>query len=249
MPASKVLIIEDDDVTALTLQMSLEKYGYEILSLAGDELSAQNKIKIYNPDIVLIDIGLKKHNGGIEIAHFIREKMPRPFIFLTAHSENAILSQAKKTEPYGYIVKPFDPVNLHTTIQMALYRFSEEQKRLTSISSLKADKAQLEKLLYAKKTSDQPMVEFGKEYRYDISMDETYYRDVKIKLTKKENAFIRLLVAQLGSVVGFAQATEYVWDQEGASDNSVRTLVWRLRNKLPTDVIKNASGIGYYLEG
>ncbi len=248
MTPIKVLIIEDDDVTALNLKMSLEKLGYEVLSQANDEISAQNKIKIYNPDIVLIDIGLKRNNEGIEIAHFIREKMPRPFIFLTAHSDTQILASAKQTEPYGYIVKPFDPLNLHTTIQMALYRFEEEQKRLVSIDTLKHDKEHLEKLLYVKKTSDQPLVEFGGEYRHDITLGETFYKDQKIKLTKKENAFIRLLVVHLGSVVDFAQATEYVWEREGASDNSVRTLVWRLRNKLPTDVIKNASGIGYYLE-
>lgn len=248
MGSIKVLIIEDDDVTALNLKMSLEKFGYEILSLANDELSAQNKIKIYNPDIVLLDIGLKRSNEGIEIAHFIRDKMPRPFIFLTAHSDTEILASAKQTEPYGYIVKPFDPLNLHTTIQMALYRFAEEQKRLISIDELKHNKEHLEKLLYVKKFSDQPIVEFGEGYRHDISLGETFYKNQKIKLTKKENAFIRLLVVHLGSVVNFEQATEYVWEQEGASDNSVRTLVWRLRNKLPTDVIKNSSGVGYYLE-
>jgi len=155
---------------------------------------------------------------------------------------------ARQTEPYGYIVKPFEPLNLHTTIQMALYRFEEEQKRLTSIDELKHDKAHLEKLLYVKKLSDQPIVEFGEDYRHDISLGETFYKNQKIKLTKKENAFIRLLVVHLGSVVDFAQATDYVWEREGASDNSVRTLVWRLRNKLPTDVIKNSSGVGYYLE-
>lgn len=248
MHSTKVLIIEDDDVTALNLKMSLEKFGYEILSLANDELSAQNKIKIYNPDIVLIDIGLKRQNEGIEIAHFIRDKMPRPFIFLTAHSDTDMLISAKQTEPYGYIVKPFEPLNLHTTIQMALYRFKEEQKRLNSIDALKHDKEHLEKLLYVKKLSDQPIVEFGEGYRHDISLGETFYKNQKIKLTKKENAFIRLLVVHLGSVVDFAQATDYVWEREGASDNSVRTLVWRLRNKLPTDVIKNSSGVGYYLE-
>ena len=248
MASIKVLIIEDDDVTALNLKMSLEKFGYEILSLANDEISAQNKIKIYNPDIVLIDIGLKRQNEGIEIAHFIRDKMPRPFIFLTAHSDTAILISAKQTEPYGYIVKPFEPLNLHTAIQMALYRFEEEQKRRTSIDELKHNKEHLEKLLYVKKLSDQPIVEFGEGYRHDISLSETFYKNQKIKLTKKENAFIRLLVVNLGSVVDFTQATDYVWEREGASDNSVRTLVWRLRNKLPTDVIKNSSGVGYYLE-
>lgn len=248
MAMTKVLIIEDDEVTALALQMSLERFDYKVFSLVNEESSVQNKIKMYNPDIILIDIGLTKEEGGIEIATFIRDKMLCPFIFLTAHSESDILSKAKKTEPFGYIVKPFDPVNLHTTIQMALYRFQAEQKRLASVDLLKTDKEHLEKLLYAKKISNQPYVEFGEGYRHDICLGETFYRDQKIKLTKKENAFIHLLIAQLGSVVDFAQATHYVWGEEGASDNSVRTLVWRLRNKLPTDVIKNASGIGYYLE-
>jgi len=76
MASIKVLIIEDDDVTALNLKMSLEKFGYEILSLANDELSAQNKIKIYNPDIVLIDIGLKRQNEGIEIPISFVTKCP-----------------------------------------------------------------------------------------------------------------------------------------------------------------------------
>lgn len=248
MSATKVLIIEDDDVTALNLKMSLEKQGYEVIALADNAVSSRNKIKIYNPDIVLIDITLQNNDDGIEIARFIREKMPRPFIFLTAHSDMNMLSKAKQTEPYGYIVKPFDPTNLHTTIQMALYRFEEEQKRHSDMNELKTNKEKLEKLLYAKKLSDQPIVEFGNGYRLDIALGETFYNGHKIMLTKKENAFIRLLVAQLGSVVDFKQASSYVWPDEGASDNSVRTLVWRLRSKLPTEVITNASGIGYYIQ-
>lgn len=248
MSPTKVLIIEDDDVTALNLKMSLQKQGYEVIALADSAISSRNKIKIYNPDIVLIDISLQHNDDGIEIARFIREKMPRPFIFLTAHSESAVLSKAKQTEPYGYIVKPFDPINLHTTIQMALFRFEEEQKRNSEVDELKSNKVHLEKLLYAKKLSDQPIVEFGNGYRHDIALGETFYHGDKIKLTKKENAFIALMVAQLGSVINFQQAIDYVWGEEGATDNSVRTLVWRLRSKLPTDVIKNASGLGYYLE-
>jgi len=248
MSAIKVLIVEDDEVTALNLKMSLEKQGYEIVSVADNAVAARSKIKIYNPDIALIDIGLQKTMDGIKLAQFIRDKHPLPFIYLTAHSDNEMLSKAKKTEPYGYIVKPFDPINLHTTIQMALYRFKEETKRISSIDELKSDRENLEKLVYAKKLSDKPAVEFGDGYSHDIALGETFYHGEKIKLTKKENAFIRLLVAQLGTVVDFEQAINYVWDSKGATDNSVRTLVWRLRSKLPTDVIKNASGIGYYLE-
>lgn len=248
MKTIKVLVVEDDEVTAMNLKMSLEKQGYEVVSLADNAITARNKIKIYNPDIILIDIELQKSSDGIELALYIRKNNLIPFIYLTAHSDNNMLSKAKKTEPYGYIVKPFDPVNLHTTIQMALYRFKEEEKRNTDIDELKSTQEHLEKLVYAKKLSDKPIVEFGNGYRHDIGVGETYYQDKMIKLTKKENAFIRLLVAQLGSIVDFEQAINYVWNNKGATDNSVRTLVWRLRSKLPTDVIKNASGVGYYLE-
>jgi DNA-binding response OmpR family regulator len=244
----KVLIVEDDEVTAMNLKMSLEKQGYNVVSVADTAIQARNKIKIYEPQVVLIDISLQESRDGIELARYIRDKHAIPFIYLTSHSDNEIIAEAKTTEPYGYIVKPFDPQSLHATIQMALYKFEEENKRNESLNDLKVDKLNLEKLLYSKKVIDKPIVPFGDGYHLDISVCESFYHGKKIKLTKKENAFIRLLVAQLGLVVSFEQAINYVWEEEGATENSVRTLVWRLRNKLPTDIIKNASGIGYYIE-
>ncbi len=248
MENTKVLIVEDDEVTAMNLKMSLEKQGYEIISIADTTIQARNKIKIYEPNIIIVDISLQDRQDGIKLAQYISEKHELPFIFLTSHSDNDIIAEAKKTEPYGYIVKPFDPASLHTTIQMALYRFSEEKKRNENLDDLKVDKLNLEKLLYNKKISDKPIVPFGDGYHLDISVCETFYHNKKIKLTKKENAFIRLLVAQLGLVVSFDQSINYVWEEDGATENSVRTLVWRLRNKLPTDIIQNASGVGYYIE-
>lgn len=248
MEKCKVMIVEDDEVTAMTLKIALNNQGYNVVSVADTALHVPNKLKVYEPDMVLVDISLQEDDDGIELANYIRQKHHLPFIFLTAHSDSHIIDEAKKTEPYGYIVKPFDPNSLHATIQMALYKFAEETKRNENFEGLKNDKLNLEKLLYNKKVSDKPIVPFGNEYHLDISVCETFYRNKKIKLTKKENAFMRLLVAQLGMVVSFDQAINYVWEDKGATENSVRTLVWRLRNKLPTDIIQNASGIGYYIE-
>lgn len=243
-----ILIVEDDEVTALNLKLSLEKHGYDVVSIADTILQARNKIKIYEPNLILIDISLQKSADGIELANFINQKHNIPFIFLTSHSDDAVIMQARETSPYGYIVKPFDPASLHSTIQMALFKFEEEKKREADFNDLKTDKSNLEKLLYNKKVSDKPIVPFAKDYYLDISVCETFYKNDVIKLTKKENAFIRLLVAQLGQIVTFDQAINYVWDEKGATENSVRTLVWRLRNKLPTDIIQNASGLGYFIE-
>jgi len=248
MESYKVMIVEDDAVTSMNLKMALENQGYEVTAMVDTGIQAPNKIKVYEPDIILVDISLQDDADGIELAKYIKEKHDLPFIYLTAHSDADIIDEAKQTEPYGYIVKPFDPESLHATIQMAMYKYRVEKEREKNLEGLKNDKLSLEKLLYNKKVSDKPIVTFGSGYHFDISVSETFYQEKKIKLTKKENAFMRLLVAQLGLVVGFDQAINYVWEEKGATENSVRTLVWRLRNKLPTDIIQNASGIGYFIE-
>ena len=248
MKKYKIIIVEDDEITSLNLNMSLQKHGYSVVAVCDNITQAKNKISTHNPDVIIIDISLQESNDGIELAKSIKKKHNIPFIYLTSYSDDDIISQAKLTEPYGYIVKPFDPGSLHATIQMALFKFQVENERKENIDSLKVDKLNLEKLLYSKRASDKPIVPFGDNYHLDISICETFYKGKKIKLTKKENAFLRLLVAQLGLVVSFEQAMNYVWDESGATENSVRTLVWRLRNKLETDIIKNASGIGYYIE-
>ena len=248
MSKTKILIVEDDEVTAMNLKLSLEKHGYEIVSIADSLIQARNKIKIYAPNIILIDISLQESDDGIELASYIRKKHRLPFIFLTAYTDNEIIQKAKITQPYGYIVKPFDPDGLNATIQMALYKYEQEKKQDEQPAKPYNSRLNLEELLYKKRDGERPIVPFGSGYHLDISACETFYEGKKIKLTKKENAFIRLLVAQLGLVVTFKQAMEYVWEEHGASENSVRTLVWRLRNKLPTQIIKNASGVGYYIE-
>jgi DNA-binding response OmpR family regulator len=248
MQKYKVMIVEDDEITSLNLNMSLQKHGYSVIAVCDNTQQAKNKIAINKPDVIIIDISLQESNDGIELAKVIKQKYAIPFIYLTSYSDDDIISQAKQTEPYGYIVKPFDPGSLHATIQMALFKYQVENERKEDIDYLKVDKLNLEKLLYSKRTSDKPIVPFGKDYHLDISICETFYKGKKIKLTKKENAFLRLLVAQLGLVVSFEQAMNYVWDENGATENSVRTLVWRLRNKLETDIINNASGLGYYIE-
>jgi len=248
MRNKNIVIVEDDEITALNLNLSLQKQGYNIVAICDNVTQAKNKISILKPDIVIVDISLQESNDGIKLAKYIKDNHNIPFIYLTSYSNDEIIEQAKIAEPYGYIVKPFDPNSLHATIQMALFKYEQENSRKNDIDSLKIDKSNLERLLYSKRVSDKPIVPFGSDYYLDISICETFYKGNKIKLTKKENAFLRLLVAQLGIVVSFEQAMLYVWDESGATENSIRTLVWRLRNKLETDIIKNASGIGYYIE-
>ena len=131
---------------------------------------------------------------------------------------------------------------------MAVFKFDTENQKKETKNATKVDENHLNKLLYAKRDSSKPLISFCDEYHIDISKNEIFYKSQKIKLTKKEYAILRLLIAKLGDVISFNQAIDYVWQDNGATENSIRTLVWRLRNKLPTQIIRNASGIGYYIE-
>ncbi len=243
-----ILIVEDDEVTALNLSLSLKKYGYSKIDICDNIDEAKEKLQLSKINLVIIDISLQKSEDGIELAKYIKQNFDIPFIYLTSYSDDDIIEKAKLTEPYGYIVKPFNPESLHATIQIALFKYKSELNNNLSDNRFTTQDS-LTRLLYEKRDSDKPVVRFGEgRYYYDITLNETFFDGEKIKLTKKENLFLKLLVAKLGKVITFSQAVQHVWPESGATENSVRTLVWRLRNKLKTDVIKNASGIGYYIE-
>ncbi len=248
MEKNTIIIVEDDEITALNLKLSLQKHGYKILAICDTATDAVQNIENYKPQIVIIDISLQEGNDGIILGRTISKNYPIPFIYLTSYSDDDIITEAITTEPYGYIVKPFDPSSLHATIQMAIFKFDMECKRREDANASKIDEESVEKLLFSKREADRSIVFFGTSYYIDIAKNEIYCNTQKLKLTKKENAILRLLVAKLGSVITFEQAINYVWKEDGATENSIRTLVWRLRSKLPTDIIKNASGIGYYIE-
>ena len=110
MSKMDIIIVEDDEITTLNLSMSLQKHGYNIVATCDNVQDAKNKISSLKPNLTIIDISLQDTNDGISLAKDIREKFNIPFIFLTSHSDDNIISQAKQTEPYGYIVKPFDPI-------------------------------------------------------------------------------------------------------------------------------------------
>ena len=80
------------------------------------------------PDLVMMDIMLEGPMDGVEVAGRIREKNEIPVILLTAYSDNETLQRAKITEPFGYLIKPYNERELHTNIEVSLYRHRMEQR-------------------------------------------------------------------------------------------------------------------------
>jgi PAS domain S-box-containing protein/putative nucleotidyltransferase with HDIG domain len=128
MAREKVLVVEDEYIVGKNIQMGLESFDYLVPHIATSGETAIELIENEHPDLVLMDIVLRGRMDGIETARAIRSRTDIPVIFLTAYTDEAILERAKMSEPYGYIVKPFEQRELHSAIQIALYRHGMEQK-------------------------------------------------------------------------------------------------------------------------
>jgi DNA-binding NtrC family response regulator len=123
----KVLIVEDQFVEANDIQLMLAKAGYEVCGIARSVPIAQEIIKKEKPGLVLLDIFLKGKLTGIDLARQLKEDNIA-FIYLSANSNEEILSAAKTTEPYGFIVKPFREKDLLVTLEIAQYRHEHSRE-------------------------------------------------------------------------------------------------------------------------
>jgi PAS domain S-box-containing protein len=123
-----VLVVEDEFITGSDLQSTLSDMGYEVPFVVDTGEEALIKAGEMHPDIILMDITLRGAMSGIDAAEQIRQKYGIPVIFLTAHSDETTIDRAKITGPAAYIVKPFEPRNLRTTIEMARYKHAIDRQ-------------------------------------------------------------------------------------------------------------------------
>ncbi|WP_299822726.1 LytTR family transcriptional regulator DNA-binding domain-containing protein [uncultured Pontibacter sp.] len=121
MTKPKILISEDEVIIAEDLAASLEELGYTTCAIDSGQ-DTIDRIRETQPDLVLLDINLGGDQDGVEIGSRIRQEFDIPFIYLTAYADHATIDRAKKTEPDGFLVKPFDEKSLRSAIEIALYK-------------------------------------------------------------------------------------------------------------------------------
>lgn len=205
MAKTNVLVVEDESIVSKDIQHSLKKLGYNVVGAASTGERAFELASSEKPDIILMDIMLKGDINGIEVASRVKEELQIPIIYLTAYADESTLEKAKVTEPYGYIIKPFKEVDLHTSIEMALYKFSKEKEVLKardlfySIIENKDSKdfifVKSKSRLVKIKTIDIYFVEALKDYVVINTLDSRYtihstMKDIVAKL--EQDNFIRV---------------------------------------------------------
>ena len=124
----KVLVVEDESIVGVDLKQTLIKLNYQVLDVVR---TGEDAIKIAiekKPDVILMDIMLSGKISGIEAVKRIKEDIDVPVIYLTAYADDKTIQSAKLTDPFGYILKPYDEGDLHSSIEMAIYKHETNTK-------------------------------------------------------------------------------------------------------------------------
>ena len=128
MSSGKILIVEDEALVAEDIRQHLVEAGYDVVATANRGEAALDILSRQSVDLVMLDIMLAGEWDGIETAEQIRRHYQTPVVFLTAYSDQAKLDRARVTEPYGYLIKPFDERELKSTLAMAMYKSESDRQ-------------------------------------------------------------------------------------------------------------------------
>ncbi|ELS33329.1 MULTISPECIES: response regulator [Pseudanabaena] len=127
MSANKILVVEDEVITARVISEELTALGYTVTDTVTSDEAALTSVSQNAPDLVLMDIILRgSAQDGIAIATILRKEFKIPVIYITAHTDEATLNRAKISEPFGFLVKPFDERDLRVVIEIAMYKHQIE---------------------------------------------------------------------------------------------------------------------------
>jgi signal transduction histidine kinase len=127
--AIRVLVVEDEPLVAMDLEGTLRELGYDVVARTGRAEEALRLAAALRPDVVLMDIGLAGPMDGIEAARRVRSDLAIPVVFMTGHADVATLAKARLSQPYGYIVKPFDAAAVRAQVETVHYRRLAERER------------------------------------------------------------------------------------------------------------------------
>ncbi|KYK37873.1 MAG: response regulator [Theionarchaea archaeon] len=211
---TRILVVEDESIVAEDIRRGLQALGYSIVTVIPSGKEAIQIVGEENPDLVLMDIMLKEDMDGIQAAETIRSRFDTPVVYLTAYTDENLLQRAKITEPYGYILKPFENKELHSTIEMALYKHRMEKKVRESKQWLFTTLKSIGDGVIATDTQGQitfmnPVAEILTGWDQDeavgMPLEDVFYIINEETRERCENPFEKII--ETGGVVGLANNT------------------------------------------
>jgi len=221
-----IIIVEDEPITQMYLQNILDNYSIVVDGCFHNADDLLDIIDTIQTDMILMDINIKGSIDGIQLAKKILSKYKIPIIFITAYKDDNTIQEVLELSPYGFINKPFQSKDIYIAISIGYQQFIKEKKSI--------DK-------------ECHYIIINKYFKFSQNTNRLYYEDNSIKLTPKQNKLIKLLAQNLNITVSIEQIMIEVWGDEEYADNSLRTLIYSIRKKIPSLPIKSSPKRGYYL--
>ena len=221
-----VLIVEDELIPAEYLRETLEKAEYTVLDIVSTGKEAIEAVRQQKPDVVLMDIMLEDNISGSEAALQIHRNNPEcKIIFLTAYADDEMIEYADRSEAYGYLLKPYRDKEILATIRLA---FSRQHDKIDS------------------KKQFPEVITLTHGFSFNTKVHRLCKNNQEVKLSKKALRLVELLVRNKNTSVSNEQIFHHVWG-EIKSENTLRSLIHRIRCSVDENLIQNINGIGYMI--
>lgn len=218
----KILIVEDELISAEYLKELLMNEGYEVLDVVNNGADALQKSIELKPDLILMDIMLTGNLSGCEAAVQIHQSNKAiKIIFLTAYAEEEMIEYAIDADATAYLMKPYRENEILATIKLL---FAHEKMTLSAIDE------------------ENIVLEHG--YTFNTKQQRLFKENQEVPLGKKPLKLVEILAKNKNVSVSNEQLCTYVWG-ESKNDRTLRSLIYRIRHLLDTDMIENVNGLGY----
>ncbi|MBN2815143.1 MAG: DNA-binding response regulator [Campylobacterales bacterium] len=213
-----ILIVEDESLLALELANTISEMGYNVIEYVTTPQKAKEVCQKHDIDLIIMDINLDNKLNGIELYKELHTQAK--VLYLTSYVDEETIAQAINTQPLGYLVKPYNEAELSALLKLA---------------EIKAH------------TIETQTVQLAYGYEFDIKSERLFQDGKHIKLGKKSVALLKMLIEAKGNVVSFEEIEQNLYTETPPSSSSIRTLIYRLRSSLKSDMIENELQYGVRL--
>ena len=220
----KILIVEDEALTATFLEQTLLQLHHTIVDIVDNAQACKDVLKQQKIDLILMDINIKGSVDGLQLAQEIHKQYPVKIIFITSYNDSKTIEEASLSSPIGFLIKPIIKSNIEAIMMIASTQLS---------------------CVPTKEKQESNQVSFG-SLHYDIKKSIFTRNHEIVQLSKLETKAIELFLQNIDNSISSETLMYTLWNEEKPK-SSIRELLSRLRKRLPELKLKNYSNIGYIL--
>lgn len=225
--SSRIVIVEDELIAAEYLKEILLAEGLNVLAIIDNGTEAIQKIPSLQPDIVLMDIMLKDHISGSEVALHLKYHAPEiAIIFLTAYAENEMIDYAIESNSYGYLIKPYDEISIISALKIIFAKIEQDKKTKE------------------KHDAHDTLVHISDTLVFDKECKRLFKSGKELPLGVKALAILETLCKHPNMTISSDELHLNIWG-EVKNPSMLRTQISRLKKALKEDIIENVKGLGY----